>query len=187
MERSQDLRRRSFHVKTMWECEWRTLQTAKLDVRTFVDKASLLPPLQPQNAFFRGLTDAAWLYYAVNTQCGEEIRYVDYTSLYLWVNKYSRYPIGHPTFLYEPGTTDLSSYFHWMPCSIPSCLIGAAGNSPLLCAVCLLNGIRTNCSNRHPDPSLPLGTFNHPLFSFSIASTGLPFLPRRTSSSFPIT
>ena len=41
----------------------------------------------------------------------EEIRYVDVTSLYPWVNKNARYPIGHPTILTQPRDQDIANYF----------------------------------------------------------------------------
>ena len=41
-------------------------------------------------------------------------------SLYLWVNKYGHYSIGHPTFLYQLGTTDLSLYFGLAKCTLLS-------------------------------------------------------------------
>ncbi|XP_068671232.1 uncharacterized protein [Montipora foliosa] len=48
----------------------------------------------------------------------DEIRYDDYTSLYPWVNKYGNYPVGHPTFMYEPDTTNLLPYFGLAKCTI---------------------------------------------------------------------
>lgn len=49
-----------------------------------------------RKAFFGGRTGPTKLYY----KCGMESRmqYVDFTSLYPWVNKNSRYPIGHPQY-----------------------------------------------------------------------------------------
>ena len=42
---------------------------------------------------------------------GEEIRYVDVTSLYPWVNKNCPYPIGHPQIITQPVDQPLRSYF----------------------------------------------------------------------------
>ena len=42
---------------------------------------------------------------------GEEIRYVDVTSLYPWVNKNCPYPIGHPQIITQPVDQSLGSYF----------------------------------------------------------------------------
>ena len=41
----------------------------------------------------------------------EEIRYVDVTSLYPWVNKNCPYPIGHPQIITQPVDQSLGSYF----------------------------------------------------------------------------
>ena len=42
---------------------------------------------------------------------GEEIRYVDVTSPYPWVNKNCPYPIGHPKIITQPVNQSLGSYF----------------------------------------------------------------------------
>ena len=41
----------------------------------------------------------------------EEIRYVDVTSLYPWVNKNCPYPTGHPQVITQPVDQSLGSYF----------------------------------------------------------------------------
>ena len=48
----------------------------------------------------------------------EEIRYVDFTSLYPWVNKNGEYPKGHPTFIDQPGHTDISQFFGIVKCDV---------------------------------------------------------------------
>ena len=65
----------------------------------------LQPSLQPREAFFGGRTNVVQLHRTAAQ--GEEIRYYDYTSLYPWVNKNARYPVGHPEFIYTPDTVDL--------------------------------------------------------------------------------
>ena len=53
-------------------------------------------------------TNAAGFYYQADVEQEEEFWYVGlHESFYPWMNKYGKYPIGHPMFLYEPGTTDL--------------------------------------------------------------------------------
>ena len=49
---------------------------------------------EPRDSFFGGRTNASMLYCAAGE--GERIRYVDFTSLYPYVNKYCEYPRGHP-------------------------------------------------------------------------------------------
>ncbi|XP_052760046.1 uncharacterized protein LOC128202914 [Mya arenaria] len=50
--------------------------------------------LDPRESFFGGRTNASQLYY--KTEDNENIKYIDFTSLYPWVNKYCHYPVGHP-------------------------------------------------------------------------------------------
>ncbi len=72
--------------------------------------------LEPRDAFFGGRTNAIKLYH--QTHEDEEIHYVDFTSLYPWVNKNCTYPEGHPKVILEPGHTDLSQYFGLAKCTV---------------------------------------------------------------------
>ena len=65
-------------------------------------------PLEPREAFFGGQTGAVALHAVAGE---EEIRYVDVTSLYLWVNKNCPYPIGHPQIVTQPVDQSLGSCF----------------------------------------------------------------------------
>ena len=61
-----------------------------------------------RDSFFGGRTNATKLYH--KAAADEAIRYVDFTSLYPYVNKYARYPVGHAeiaTNNFQP----ISSYF----------------------------------------------------------------------------
>jgi len=49
---------------------------------------------------------------------GQKIHYIDYTSLYPWVNKTYVYPKGHPHFISQPGYTDISIYFGLIQCRV---------------------------------------------------------------------
>ena len=75
----------------------------------FLHSIVLVPPLEPREAFFGGRTGAVALH-AVTGE-GEEIRYVDVTSLYRWVNKNCPYPIGHSQIITQPVDQSLGSYF----------------------------------------------------------------------------
>ena len=103
------LRNYGYTLEVMWECDWDILCEHDPAVKQFVTDFSLVEPLQPRHAFFGGRTGAIALH-AVASE-GEEIRYVDVTSLYPWVNKNARYPIGHPTILTQPREQDITNYF----------------------------------------------------------------------------
>ena len=105
----QRLQRAGFQVKVQWECVWDKEVKSHPSIQSFLPTMTTTPPLQPRDAFFGGRTGAVSLYHQAGP--GEKIYYVDVISLYPWVNKTARYPLGHPTIFYEPDNQDLDSYF----------------------------------------------------------------------------
>ena len=103
------LLRAGYTVIEMWECEWDRLVEKEPAVSQFLHSFDLVPPLEPREAFFGGRTGAVVLHAVAGE--GEEIRYVDVTSLYLWVNKNCPYPISHPQIITQPVDQSLGSYF----------------------------------------------------------------------------
>ena len=103
------LRNHGYNLEVMWEHDWDKLCQDDANVKDFVTTLQLVEPLQPRNAFFGGRTGTVTLH-AVASE-GEEIRYVDITSLYPWVNKNAVYPIGHPTIITQPRIQDIANYF----------------------------------------------------------------------------
>ena len=108
-EKLKSLQRAGFNLIVEWECHWEKKVKATPDLQTFLNTMTMVPPLQPRDAFFGGRTGAVALYHRA-TQ-GEKIFYIDVTSLYPWVNKTKTYPLGHPEIHFEPEDQDLSHYF----------------------------------------------------------------------------
>ena len=79
------LRLNGYIVKECWECEWKAEKESNPDVQTFLQSFELLPPLNPTEAFFGGRAGAVALH--VRAEDNQEIRYIDVTSLYPFVNK----------------------------------------------------------------------------------------------------
>ena len=103
------LRNCGYNLEVIWECDWDILCEHDPAVKQFVADFSLVEPLQPRHAFFGGRTGAVSLH--AKAEDGEEIRYIDVTSLYPYVNKNAVYPIGHPTILSQPRDQDIAHYF----------------------------------------------------------------------------
>ena len=101
--------RAGYTVIEIWECQWDRLVDNEPAVSQFLRSFDLVPPLEPREAFFGGRTGAVALHAVAGE--GEEIRYVDVTSLYPWVNKNCPYPIGHPQIITQPVNQSLGSYF----------------------------------------------------------------------------
>ena len=104
-----DLLRAGFNVIEVWECEWDRQVEMNAEVKRFLSSFDLVPPLEPRDAFYGGRTGAVYLH--AKAEDGEEIRYVDITSLYPWVNKNCTYPIAHPQIITQPSDQRIDSYF----------------------------------------------------------------------------
>ena len=105
----QRLQRAGYRVVVQWECDWQKQIDSTPALQSFLSSLTSTPPLQPRDAFFGGRTGAVALHHQAGP--GEKIFYVDVTSLYPWVNKTARYPLGHPELKFEPEDQDLDSYF----------------------------------------------------------------------------
>ena len=115
MHRIAHLQHSGYNVIVMWECAWKQLKQQNLNILPFLNQLDLTNRLRPRDAFFGGRTNAVQLYYQV--QPGEQIRYVDYTSLYPFVNKNCQYPVGHPLIINNPSFS-IEEYFGLALCKI---------------------------------------------------------------------
>ena len=98
-----------YNVITKWEHEFEADLKENAEMKQFVDSLDIVERLNPRDSFFGGRTNALRLHYRVESD-EEEIRYVDFTSLYPFVNKYKEYPIGHPEIITR-DFKDLKEYF----------------------------------------------------------------------------
>ena len=103
------LRHAGHQVVVQWECQWQLQIESTPSISSFLSSLTSTPPLQPRDAFFGGRTGAVALHHQAGP--GEKIFYVDVTSLYPWVNKTARYPLGHPEIKFEPQDQELDNYF----------------------------------------------------------------------------
>ena len=69
----------------MWEHEFREIYQNDLELRHYLQNLDITDRLDPKESFFGGRTNASQLYYRAKET--EQIKYVDFTSLYPWVNK----------------------------------------------------------------------------------------------------
>lgn len=71
---------------------------------------------QPSRSLFRGRTNVIKLHHKVEEN--KQIKYSDMISLYPCANPECEYPIGHPEFIDQPGTIDISKYYGLVKCKI---------------------------------------------------------------------
>ena len=93
------------HVST-YECQLTKNKEFQKFAKNFTQE--IVEPLNPRDAFYEGRTSTIKLLYNFEeNECG---RYVDFCSLYPTVQYYQKYPIGHPTKMFNPEKYDKSWY-----------------------------------------------------------------------------
>ncbi|XP_031342339.1 uncharacterized protein LOC116170237 [Photinus pyralis] len=94
LAKSHRLKELGYIITEMWECDFRRLLTEEMLSYTEAHPLMLHSPLNPRDAFYGGRTGNAKSFYKVEQN--EQIKYVDFTSLYPYINKNGKYPLGHP-------------------------------------------------------------------------------------------
>jgi len=67
----------------------------------------IVSPLEPRDAFFGGRTEAFTLFSKADRE--RKIKYYDGTSLYPFINKMGKVPLGHPEIITD-AFTDIENY-----------------------------------------------------------------------------
>ncbi|XP_071964130.1 uncharacterized protein [Antedon mediterranea] len=150
-----------FEYVEIWEHEWKRIkQSLAPNIKSIVSKVPFIrQTLNPRDAFFGGRTNASCLFYKVKP--GEEINYIDYTSLYPYVNKYGTYPVGHPEIDDRKDmSTDINEYFGLIKCTIEAPknlfhpVLPYRSNGKLmfaLCRTCVDSQQQTACNHSGTD------------------------------------
>jgi hypothetical protein len=84
-------------------------------MKAFIDSLDIVSPLEPRDAFFGGRREVYTLYKEASSD--EEINYYDVTSLYPWVNKTQKIPIGHPKIITE-NFSSVNQYEGLIKCKV---------------------------------------------------------------------
>lgn len=84
METTALFQSRGFRVVEMWEHVFKTLLRTDHVLKSFVSNLEVIDRLNPRDAFFGGRTNAVKLMHE------GPAKYIDFTSLYPWCNKYCR-------------------------------------------------------------------------------------------------
>ncbi|GFU17785.1 uncharacterized protein TNCV_722021 [Trichonephila clavipes] len=97
------LRQRGYNIIQMLEHDFVHLKKTK-QFQEILLQHEVTDRLNSRDTFFGGRTNGIQLFYE---GCA---KYIDFTSLYPWVNKYCEYPVGHPEIITE-DFRDIDSYF----------------------------------------------------------------------------
>ena len=109
LKKTEMLHQAGYKVNVQWECDFKRQLAKDPELQARVNGLEWTGPLNPQDALFGGRTGLSKCHH--KTASNERIDYIDYTSLYPWVNKYGTYPLGHPTILKHPINQNIHEYF----------------------------------------------------------------------------
>ena len=109
VDRSRKLRELGYVIKEIWEHEADILMSKVTDgEKLFLKSLDYTERLDIRESFFGGRTNAVRLYAEADENT--VLRYYDVTSLYPYINKTSKYPVGHPEIITH-NFKDVSEYF----------------------------------------------------------------------------
>ena len=96
MARLQKIRDAGYKVVSIWGCEFKKLLRDNLELQKELGSHPYVKnsPINIRDALYGGRTEATKMWYKAKQ--GEEIHYVDVISLYPYICKYGKFPIGHP-------------------------------------------------------------------------------------------
>jgi hypothetical protein len=140
------------------ECQFDELtKTDELMSQLGRDESDLKHPLKPRDALSGGRTNAIVLHYEGDAD------YIDFKSLYPYVQKYGTFPVGHPDIITENFDACIDNYFGLVFCRIlpPRNLhhpvLPYHANGKLLfplCALCAQQSQQENCEHAEEDRCL---------------------------------
>jgi hypothetical protein len=106
---------KKINLVEIWECEFNRQCKEDLELQEFLEYFDVKEPLNVRNSFFGGRCEPFKLYHECSEN--EKIKYYDITSLYPYVQKYKKYPIGHPEIILK-DFKNIEEYFGFVKLAI---------------------------------------------------------------------
>ena len=94
MSRLEQITQAGYQVKMQWECEFDNARIVNQKPELLTHPIVEQSPLHTRDAIYGGWTEAMRLHYKATENV--TIQYVDVMSLYPYICKYFKFPIGHP-------------------------------------------------------------------------------------------
>jgi len=95
MSRIEQINAAGYTVKMKWECEFDAAKIVEQNPELLTHPIVRNSHLHTRDALYRGRTEALRLHYKI-AENEETIQYYDVMSLYPYICKYFKFPIGHP-------------------------------------------------------------------------------------------
>ncbi|XP_052778720.1 uncharacterized protein LOC128216186 [Mya arenaria] len=115
MDKQQYIESLGYTYVSKWECDFKKEIQDVPGLQEFIKYVNIVTPLEPRDAFYGGRTEGFKLYEEASKD--QEINYYDVTSLYPYVNKTGKIPLGHPEIVTE-NFKDITKYEGLIKCKI---------------------------------------------------------------------
>ena len=106
LARIEQLKSAGYAVKVQWECEFEGADDDD-DLRTHLIVRHV--PMSTRDALYGGRTEAMRLHYKIREDV-ESVQYCDIMSLYPYICKYFKFPIGHPIIHVGDTCADIEAF-----------------------------------------------------------------------------
>ncbi|KAG1684186.1 Nephrin [Nymphon striatum] len=113
MLKKQFLLNKGYKYVCLWYHEYDVKRQSDEVFKSFVDNLDVVERLNPRDALYGGRTNAVRLHY--KPKVDEKIEYVDFTSLYPYINKTRKYMTCPPVIITR-DFQDISNYFGFVKC-----------------------------------------------------------------------
>jgi hypothetical protein len=104
-----------YKIVEMWEHTWTAAKLTDPELREWLTTQEIVDSINVRDCLYGGRTNALRLHYKCKPD--EQIKYFDITSLYPSVQKYKRYPVGHPRIIVD-NFDSLANYFGIIKCKV---------------------------------------------------------------------
>jgi len=161
--------KKQFRVEEIWECEFDKKLSQNIELKNkyntrfrYYKTLKTIGSINIKDAFFGGRTNN--IQYHKKVLDNEEIKYLDFCSLYPYVIKYNPYPIDHPIVINENFNYSIDKYFGIIKCKVtpPKNLylpvLPVIINKKLLFPLCI-NCAKNKCKNCKCDDRSFIGTW----------------------------
>ena len=115
LDKKRFLEENGYTYQHIWESEFDQQLNENSQMAAFVHSLELVTPLEPRMAFYGGRTEAFILFKEASKD--EIIKYYDVTSLYPFINKTGKTPLGHPEIITE-NFGDVTKYEGLIKCKV---------------------------------------------------------------------
>ena len=115
LDKMRFIQDKGFSYKSIWKCQFDQECKVSEDLKSMIVASEIASPLEPRDAFFGGRTESFTLFSKADRE--RKIKYYDVTSLYPFINKTGKVPLGHPEIITD-AFTDIENYESLIKCEI---------------------------------------------------------------------